>query len=294
MKTLRTPDSCFDTVPEFPFEPHYVEIGGLRIHYVDAGEGSPVLCLHGVPAWSFVYRKLIAALAPDARMLAMDFAGFGRSDKPEELESHSLEFHHETLLGFVRALDLRNVTLVVHDWGGLIGLTAVEAMQDRIDRLVIMNTGLPTGEEPTPQDFLIWRSFVERVADLPIGKVVRSGLAQPHSMSREVVAAYDAPFPDASYKAAVRALPMMVPIRPEDHLVPHMQRGRQFLRSWTRPALVLFSDSDPVTRTGEELFRRLIPSAAREPAITIREAGHFLQEEKGEEVAANIAAFLRR
>jgi haloalkane dehalogenase len=294
MNFLRTPDDRFANLPEFPYQPRYVEIDGLRIHYVEAGAGRPVLCLHGEPTWSFLYRKVMAPLASEARVVAMDFAGFGRSDKPASASAHTLDFHRRTLLEFVRILDLREITLVVHDWGGLIGLSALESMKDRVARLVILNTGLPTGEEPVAPEFFVWRAFVERTPDLPVGKVVRSGLASPAGMPREVSAAYDAPFPDVTYKAGVTTLPMMVPVQATDALVPDMKEARRFLRSWTAPALVLFSDRDPVTQGHDAMFRALIPSASREPAVTIAGAGHFLQEERGQEVASNIAAFLRR
>jgi haloalkane dehalogenase len=294
MGLLRTPDSRFDGLPEFPYEPRYVNIDGLRIHYVEEGRGEIVLCLHGEPAWCFVYRKLFRALASNYRMMALDFAGFGRSDKPDNAVAHTLKMHCETVVKCSESLDLREITLVVHDWGGLIGLAALEAMQHRVARLVIMNTGLPIGKEPLPKDFLHWRKFVERTPDLPVGKIVRSGLARPDSMSADVQAAYDAPFPDDTYKVGVRTLPLMVPLRPEDTIVPEMQRARHFLSSWDKPALVMFSDHDPITQENLSFFRELIPSAQKQPEIRIRNAGHFLQEEKGDEVAVEIARFLSR
>jgi len=196
------------------------------------------------------------------------------------------------LTGFVRALDLRGITLVVHDWGGLIGLAALPSMEDRVDRLVIMNTGLPTGNEPAPAEFLRWRDYVKGTPDLPVGKIVRSGLARPEAMTREVLAAYDAPFPDDTYKAGVRALPLLVPLRCDDAVATEMQRAREFLASWTKPALVMFSDRDPVTRGGGRFFHEHIPGA--EPEIVIHDAGHFLQEEKSSEVAEQIAKFLAK
>jgi haloalkane dehalogenase len=294
MPVIRTPEERFRDLPDFPFQPHYVDIKGLRIHYIDEGQGEVILCLHGEPSWSYLYRKMIPILSHNQRVLAMDFVGFGRSDKFTERREYSFQMHHDTVAGFINMLGLERITLVVQDWGGLIGLTVASEMPERFTRLVIMNTGLPTGDEPMGRGFMRWREFATSSSDLPIGAVIQMGAAQRDRLTPEILAAYESPFPDLTYKAGAMAFPLLVPIRPNDPGAVEMRRAREALSKWHKPALVMFSDKDPITRGGDIFFRAIIPSAKDQPEIVIHDAGHFLQEDKGEEIAQHIVDFIAR
>jgi haloalkane dehalogenase len=294
MRVIRTPEERFNDLPGFPFAPHYIEIDGVRLHYVDEGSGETILCLHGVLEWSYSYRKAIPLLAAKHRVLALDLVGFGRSDKFVERSDHTLEVHAGFLEGFMDALGIERVTLVASDWGAVVGLRVATERPERFSRLVIMNTTLPSGDAPLNFTFMLWRQFVELAPDLPIARVISMGMAHGYRMTKAETAAYEAPFPDARYKAAAVELPLSLPRKDSDPGAADMRRIQHKLSSWTKPALVMFSDQDPLFSKDYRFFRSLIPSARTQPDTIIRETGHFLVEERGEQIARNILAFVER
>jgi haloalkane dehalogenase len=289
VEVYRTPDEQFIGLAGYDFEPQYVEQDGLRLHYVDEGSGDPVLLLHGEPTWAFLYRKMIPTIAEGARAIAPDYFGFGRSDKPTRIEDYSYNFHYASIERFADDLDLRDATVVVQDWGGPIGLRLAVERLDRVARLVILNTGVGAGRAPS-EEWLRFREFVRRVGtDLVPGQLIR--ISAVTELADEVVEGYNAPFPTPESKAGVLAFPELVPTEVDHPSAAKMMEVRAGLERWERPALVLFSDSDPIfsTAAAERMAKR-IPGAG--PAETITGAGHFLQEEKGEEIAERIVRFL--
>lgn len=292
MRVLRTPEGRFADLPSFPYQPRAATVtGGLRMAYVEAGpaSGEPVLLLHGEPTWSFLYRRIIPILADAGlRVVAPDLIGFGRSDKPAEAADHSYARQVEWMRSFAfDALDLRGVTIVGHDWGGLIGLRLATAHPDRTARLVATNTGLPTGDQEMPEQWLRFRHLVRTAPVLDIARLVQSGCRRP--LPPEVLAAYDAPFPDQTYQAAPRAMPDLVPTTPDNPASEDNRAAWQRLAAWDKPFLVAFSDSDPITSPMAPVLRRVVPGAE---SVTVPGAGHFLQEDAGEDLGAAIATFI--
>jgi haloalkane dehalogenase len=289
MDAYRTPDECFDGLPGYGFEPHYVEQDGLRMHYLDEGSGPAVLLLHGEPTWSYLYRTVIPELVPAARAVAPDYFGFGRSDKPLRTEDYSYDFHVRSIERLADELDLRETTVVVQDWGGPIGLRLAVERPDRISKLVILNTGIGGGRPPS-DEWLRFRDWLRRLGtDIVPGKLVQISAVQP--MSDEVVEAYSAPWPVPESKAGILAFPDLVPISPEHPDTPAHLAVRDQLGRWDRPALVLFSDSDPIFAPSvAERIAAHIPGAL-EPEI-VEGAGHFLQEDQGPLIGSRIARFV--
>ncbi len=298
MEVLRTPDDCFAGLPGYPFEPHYLEApdgegGSLRIHYVDEGppDADPVLLLHGEPSWSYLYRKMIPVLtAAGHRVVAPDLVGFGRSDKPARREDYTYQRHVDWMRTLIESLNLRGITLVCQDWGGLIGLRLAAEHAGGFARIVAANTGLPTGNQPASEAFLRWQRYSQETPEFHVGGIIKGACVT--DLSPEVIAAYDAPFPDDRYKAGARIFPVLVPTSPDDPAVPANRKAWEALRRWEKPFLTAFSDSDPVTRGGDRLFQQLVPGSKGQPHTTIEGAGHFLQEDKGEELAEVVVDFM--
>jgi haloalkane dehalogenase len=295
MEVLRTPDERFENLPGYDFEPHYVEINGLRVHYLDEGpaDAAPVLLLHGEPSWCYLYRKMIPVLVKAGhRCVAPDFAGFGRSDKPAGRDDYTYQFHVDMIASFIERMDLRDITLVCQDWGGLIGLRVAAEHEGRFARIVAANTFLPTGDIPPGEAFLRWQKFSQEVPELQIGRIINGGCVT--ELPGEVIAAYEAPFPEERYKAGARAFPALVPTRPDDPASEANRKAWEVLRRWEKPFLTAFSDSDPITRGGDRAFQSLVPGTKGQPHTTIAGGGHFLQEDKGEELAAVVVDFIGR
>ena len=293
MELLRTPDERFANLPGYPFAPHYVEVDGVRIHYLDEGpaDAEPVLLMHGEPSWSYLYRTMIPIItAAGYRAVAPDLVGFGRSDKPAQREDYTYQRHVDWMRGVVEQLDLQRVTLVGQDWGGLIGLRLAAEHEERFARIVAANTGLPTGDHPMGEAFSRWQQFSQQVPDFHAGGIVKGGCVS--ELAPEVIAAYDAPFPDDRYKAGARQFPMLVPNSPDDPAAPANRKAWEVFTRWQKPFLTAFSDSDPVTRGADQLFQKLIPGAKGQPHTTIIGGGHFLQEDKGPELAQIVVDFL--
>jgi haloalkane dehalogenase len=287
---FRTPDERFDVLPGYDFEPRYVDVDGLRLHYVDEGTGRPVVCFHGEPTWAYLYRKVARPLLEAGeRVVAVDMPGFGRSDKPTDRGWYTYDRHFEHVSRVLDGLDLHDATVVVQDWGGAIGLRWAVENAGLVGRLVIMNTGLFTGR--VSKGFLAWRDFAERTPDLPIGLIVDSGAKT--DLPEHVKAAYEAPFPTPESKAGAAAFPLLVPTSGDDPGADVMRGVSDELSRWEKPALVMFSDSDPVfpyPRAGQ-VFCDLIPGASEQ--VRVEGAAHFLQEDRGEEIGERVLALLR-
>jgi haloalkane dehalogenase len=296
MAVLRTPDERFIDLPGWTFAPHYVSTkDGLRVHYVDEGprDGRIVLLMHGEPTWGYLYRKMISPLvAAGLRVIAPDLVGFGRSDKPDKRADYTYQRHVDWMTDALVTLDLHDVTLFCQDWGGLIGLRLVAEHGDRFARVVASNTFLPTGDAKLPDAFFAWQTFSQTTPQLPVGQIVSKGCARP--VDDKVIAAYDAPFPDERYKEGARQFPLLVPSRPDDPASAPNRAAWEVLGRWDKPWLTLFSDKDPITAGADKLLHALIPGTMGQDHRTIRNAGHFVQEDAGPELAEELIRFVVR
>ncbi len=312
---LRTPDSRFENLPDYDFRENYLSINETRIHYVDEGPKAapPILLMHGEPSWSFLYRKMIPPLVKEGfRAIAPDLVGFGKSDKPPRFKDYSHTKHVDVILDFVRKLDLRDITLFCQNWGGLIGLRVVGEEPARFSRIIAANTGLPSAkgikalfgyplfklqirrmgkmtyqELKEHSNLMRWVAFSKTVPELPIGDIIQ--MATVSTLSADVIRAYEAPFPDESYKAGARIFPYLIP----SELSKNQKVWDNVLSKWKKPFLTAFSDRDPITKGGEKYFQKMIPGAQDQQHITIKDAGHFLQEDKGEELSQIILNFIQ-
>jgi len=294
MEILRTPDERFANLPGWPFQPRYLQVGELRMHYVDEGPrgAAPVLLLHGEPSWSYLYRKMIPVLTTAGlRAIAPDLIGFGRSDKPAQREAYTYQQHVDWVRDFLFALDLKDITLVCQDWGGLIGLRLVAEEDERFARVVAANTFLPTGDVPAGPAFLAWQKYSQETPHFHAGGIVKGGCAK--GLAEEAVAAYDAPFPDQRFTAGARQFPLLVPTSAHDPAAAPNRAAWQRLEQFRRPFLTAFSDGDPITRGGDKALVAQIPGAAGQRHVTIKGGGHFLQEDCGEELADVVREFVR-
>ena len=302
MDFLRTDDSCFDNLPDYNFTPNYLMVddgegGKLRVHYLDeqldedAKEAAPILLLHGEPSWSFLYRKMIPILVQAGhRVIAPDLVGFGRSDKPSKRTDYTYQRHVDWMTSVILQLDLKNITLVCQDWGGLIGLRLAAEDTQRYARIVAANTMLPTGDHDPGESFKKWQKHSQEVPQFACGNVINSGTVK--ELSSDVIAAYDAPFPEEKYKEGARQFPLLVPITPDDPAAEANRAAWKILSLWQKPFLTAFSDSDPITAGGDKLMQKLIPGTKGQKHTTILNGGHFLQEDEGESLAEVVVNFI--
>jgi len=300
MEILRTPDEHFENLLGYPFAPNYVDIpsgdgGSQRMHYVDEGprDGAVILLLHGEPSWSYLYRKMIPVLTQAGyRAVAPDLIGFGRSDKPTPRSEYTYQRHVGWMAAFLDAVDIQDVTLVCQDWGGLIGLRLAAEDPDRFARIVAANTFLPTGDEPANEAFMRWRNFSQSTPTFDAGWILNS--ATTTDLSEEIREAYNAPFPDDGYKEGARQFPLLVPITPDDPEAPANRAAWESLSKWTKPFLTAFGDSDPIMKGSEIEFQTRIPGARGQPHTIIAGAGHFIQEDRGEELARVVVDWMSK
>jgi haloalkane dehalogenase len=293
MQSLRTPDTRFDDLPAYDFTPNYLDIADLRMHYVDEGpkDGAIVLLLHGEPSWSYLYRHMIPPLTDAGfRTIAPDLIGFGKSDKPSRKSDYSYAGHVAWMLAFVEALDLTDMTLFCQDWGSLIGLRVAAENEHRFRRIALGNGGMPTGDQETPKAFKVWQTFARFSPWFPIGKIIQN--ATVTALPDDVVRAYDAPFPSAKYKAGARAFPMLVPTTPVDPATEANRAAWEVFTRWEKPFLTTFSNRDWITRGWEKVWQDRVPGARNCAHVKIRNAGHFLQEDKGPELADTLIRFI--
>lgn len=292
MESILTPDHCFDGIKDFPYLPNYVDYNGLKMHYIDEGqkEGEVILALHGEPTWSYLYRKFVPILSTNYRFIAPDLIGFGKSEKLLNMDDYSYTFHYNSIKNLIDKLNLKNITLVVQDWGGLIGLGVLGEFPELFKRVVILNTALADGRK-LPMSFKVWQAFAKFHYNLPVGKIIRKASVRP--MADEVMAAYDAPFPEQKYKAGARIFPSLAPSNKNADGVLQMNRAAKVLSAWDKPAIILFSDKDKILGKMVNFFYKIIPAAHLQKRITITNAGHFLQEDAGEEIANYIDQFIQ-
>lgn len=301
MDTVRTPDDRFVGLPDFDFTPHYTEIddlegGQLRVHYLDEGpaDAAPILLMHGEPSWCFLYRHVIPPLvAAGHRVIAPDLVGFGRSDKPTSTTDHTYARHVDWMAQLLfDHLDLTEITFFGQDWGGLIGLRLVARDPDRFARVVVGNTGLPDGSRSPGEAFLAWQKFSQEAEVFPVGAIVNGGCAT--DLTPEVIAGYDAPFPDDSFKAGARRMPSLVPTSTDDPAAPDQRAAWEVLKAFDRPFVCAFSDRDPITGGGERAFLGVVPGTEGQEHPTVVGGGHFLQEDEGPQLAAVILGVIER